>query len=127
MQLQGVAGYTYLGQLLSHDTNKDETSTLGQPVDPFTLPNTNTPFVDADTIYSHAGNQPLLETDPANPNPPPNPNPNKLAIGLSASGVAADFPRDANEDAIIVDGRNDNNRVMGQIQVVRPSFACFSV
>ncbi|CAN0037946.1 unnamed protein product, partial [Sphacelaria rigidula] len=43
--------FTYLGQFLSHDMNQDATSTLGVPVDPFTLPNTNNPAVDLDTVY----------------------------------------------------------------------------
>ena len=107
--LQGVAGYTYLGQLVSHDMNKDLTSTLGVPVDPNTLPNANQPWLDLDTMYDFDDNEPELDER----------DPRKFAIGLSDSGMPADFPRDRDGNALIVDGRNDNNRIMAGIQVVR--------
>lgn len=112
---QGVAGHTYLGQLLSHDLNLDLSSKLGVQVDPTTLPNFVTPLADLDTIYGiKALNTEALIKD------------GKFLLGLSESGQPVDYPRDENKVALIADQRNDNNKVIAQITTVRTyCFFCF--
>jgi len=96
--LSGAAGYTYVGQLLAHDINLDETSKLGEVVDPSTLINTNTPFLDLDTIYDFDGTEALLEND-------------KFVVN------GRDFARDADGVALIPDLRNDEHRIVSQLTV----------
>jgi len=87
------------------------TSVLGVPIDPSTIKNKNKPWLDLDTMYDFGGNEPLLVDDGEGRM--------VFAIGQSASGLWTDFPRSSDGEAIIVDGRNDNNRMLGGIQLVR--------
>ena len=98
------AGYTYLGQLLSHDMNLDETSALGETVpDPSSLPNSNTPFLDLDTLYNFKqGNS----GQPSLPSPD-----GKFPVN------GRDFVRQANGEADIMDLRNDEHRIISQLTV----------
>lgn len=104
--MQGLAGYSYLGQLLSHDVNMDFTSKLGVKVDPRTLPNGVSPFVDLDTIYGRESAGTTAEMLAG-----------KFVIGNSKSGQEVDFPRN-NGTAIIADKRNDDVIILAQITVV---------
>jgi len=98
----GAAGYTYVGQFLSHDMNLDETSVLGNQVDPATLPNTNTPTIDLDTLYDFEGaTSPIDEDD-----------------GCKFVVQGRDFARDESTgEALIPDGRNDEHRIVSQLAV----------
>jgi len=105
-----AAGYTYVGQLLAHDINFEQSSVLGDPIDPETIPNINTPFVDLDTIYDFNGMKvgelvTALDGD-------------KFSIGETQSGAfARDFVRDSAGAAITLDQRNDQNRIVSQLMV----------
>ena len=104
-----AAGYTYVAQLLSHDINLEETSVLGKPIDPSSIPNINTPFVDLDTIYDFAGTKVgnleyALDGD-------------KFNISQTPGGLQRDFPRDSAGAAITLDQRNDQNRILSQFTV----------
>lgn len=110
----GAAAYTYMGQLLSHDLNLDETSTLGIVTDPDKLPNTNTPYLDLDTIYNLDGTEGYIVDG-------------KFVLGstkISTTGstgarpnVYRDFPRDEDQQPIIADARNDDNQILSQFAV----------
>lgn len=103
----GQAGYTYLGQLLSHDMNKDGNSTLGVPTDPELIMNKNTPYVDLDTIYNFTGKTPALVPLPDDPD-------ERFVFEFSQTedGYWTDFPRDSDGTANIPDPRNDNQVVL---------------
>ena len=63
--LAGQAGYTYLGQLLSHDMNKDGNSVMGVHIDPELIMNKNTPHIDLDRWIGCCGpNKPYLRGPP---------------------------------------------------------------
>jgi len=107
----GAVGYTYLGQLLSHDINLDKLSVLGVPVDPQTLPNKNTAWLDLDMLYDFDGTKAedlegYLDADKRfvlSPTP--------------ANGLTRDFARRADGTAILLDKRNDEHRIVSQMTV----------
>jgi hypothetical protein len=47
----GAAGYTYVGQMFSHDVNKDTTAKLGDVVDANDVSSAATAAADLDTMY----------------------------------------------------------------------------
>lgn len=105
--IAGQAGYTYLGQLLSHDMNKDGNSTLGVPTDPEMIMNKNTPHVDLDTIYNFTGKTPALIALPDDPA-----GRSVFEFAQTQDGYWTDFPRDSDGTANIPDPRNDNQVVL---------------
>jgi len=111
--LAGQAGYTYAGQLLSHDVNKDQTSVMGEPIDPEMIMNKNTPYVDLDTIYNFTGKTPALVPLPGDPA-------GRLVFEFAQTedGYWTDFPRNSDGTANIPDPRNDNQVVLAGIMKV---------
>jgi len=106
----GQAGYTYLGQLLSHDMNKDLTSVMGEPIDPELIHNGNTPFIDLDSIYSFMGKTPaLIELSDGR---------FVFEFAQTQDGYWTDFPRDVDGTANIPDLRNDNQVPLAGIMKV---------
>ncbi len=100
----GAAGYTYLGQLLSHDLRLDEESVLGIEVDPTLLPNTNTPYLDLDTLYEFNGVSSGVSDN------------GKFDLEDVGSFTDRDFPRDPlTGEALIADPRNDEHRIVSQL------------
>jgi len=106
--IAGQAGYTYAGQLLSHDMNKDQTSVMGEPIDPESIMNENTPYVDLDTIYNFTGKTPALV---------PLPGDGRLVFEFAQTedGYWTDFPRNSDGTANIPDPRNDNQVLLAGI------------
>ena len=97
-----AAGQTYFGQFIDHDITLDNTTQFGQRPDVNTLPNARTSWFDLDSVYGET-NQYL--------------NPQGLfTIGKNAVGED-DLPRDAAGNAIIPDGRNDENIIISQLQL----------
>lgn len=113
------AGYTYLGQFIDHDITLDRTEleTEGQ-IDPDKLQNFRSPALDLDSVYlgGPSENPELYEADGK-----------RFKIGLTSNvaglGIFAnDLPRlgaaasgEARPtDALIGDGRNDENLVVAQ-------------
>ena len=104
-------GYTYFGQILTHDISLDADSVLGRDNDPSRIPNRATPWLDLDTIYRHDGtNAPRDREDRA-----------KLLLGNDI-GNERDFAREADGRARIADRRNDENNNVAQLSAMLIAF-----
>lgn len=118
------AGYTYLGQFITHDLTFDATSSLEEKNEPIRLSNLRTPRFDLDCVYGRGpGDQPYLY-DPFDGR--------KLLIGLTDDdeldlprnqGLTAAMKRSAPKGgrgprrAIIGDPRNDENVIISQLHL----------
>jgi hypothetical protein len=96
------AGMTYFGQFIDHDLTLDQASQLGTTADLNTLPNERTSFFDLDNVYGLT-NQYLNASGLFN-------------IGRNVNGDE-DLPRDATGIAIIADPRNEENQIIGELQL----------
>jgi hypothetical protein len=110
------AGYTYVGQFLDHDLTFDPVSSLQRQNDPNALIDFRTPRLDLDSVYgSGLADQPFMydTNDPA-----------KLLIGQNPATddtgnplEQRDLPRNQQHRALIGDKRNDENTIVGQLQL----------
>lgn len=107
------AGYTYLGQFIDHDITFDPASSLQQQNDPDALEDFRTPRLDLDCIYGRGpADQPYLyaKADRA-----------KFVLGADR-GIDGmnrpDLHRTADGTAILGDKRNDENKIVAQIQAL---------
>lgn len=105
------AGMIFFGQFVDHDITLDVSSSLTANNDPSSTQNVRTPTLDLDCVYG-AGpeSQPYLY-DGA-----------KLLTGADSASDPADLknhdlPRSAKGTAIIGDHRNDENRIISQMQL----------
>jgi hypothetical protein len=107
------AGYTYLGQFIDHDITFDPASSLQQFNDPDALEDFRTPRLDLDSVYGRGpGDQPYLYQKPGR---------TKFILGEDR-GVAGmhrpDLQRSADGTALIGDKRNDENKIVAQVQAL---------
>jgi hypothetical protein len=119
-----LAGYTYLGQFIDHDLTFDPTSQLRQAHHHLSseqihaLADFRTPRFDLDNVYGRGpADQPYLYQDDGI----------RLALGSPMSGnpqdpAAVDVPRGPNGRALIGDPRNDENRIVAQLQSIMLRF-----
>jgi hypothetical protein len=115
------AGYTYLGQFITHDITFDPTALQGALTDPSSLMNFRTPCLDLDSVYgSGPAADPYLyqrrdrdlfligrtseKRGPVNESIPPS--------------LPFDLLRAANGYAIIGDPRNDENIIIAQLHLL---------
>ena len=108
-----AAGYTYFGQFIDHDTTFDPASSLQQQNDPDALVDFRTPRLDLDCIYGRGpADQPYLYARPGR---------HKFILGEDR-GVAGmhrpDLHRTLDGTAILGDKRNDENKIVAQIQAL---------
>jgi len=96
------AGMTYFGQFIDHDLTFDESSQLGTTADLATLKNTRTSFFDLDNVYG-VSNQYLNASG-------------LFDLGRNANGDE-DLPRTPAGIAIIADPRNEENQIIGELQL----------
>jgi Animal haem peroxidase len=110
------AGFTYVGQFLDHDLTFDPVSSLQRQNDPNALIDFRTPRLDLDSVYgSGPADQPFLyDTD----------DPAKLLIGENPETdreghplEPRDLPRNQQQRALTGDKRNDENTIIGQLQL----------
>jgi hypothetical protein len=116
------AGYTYFGQLITHDITFDARSSLQEKNDPERLRNYRTPRFDLDCVYGRGPeDQPYLYSQRE---------PGKLLLGTNHPGEL-DLPRnrDTSSDsygtrnidrlrsAVIGDARNDETVLLSQLQL----------
>lgn len=104
------AGYTYLGQFIDHDITFDPVSSLQRQNDPDALHDFRTPRFDLDSLY---GSGPIDEpfqyrkgTDGR-----------EFLIEPNVNGIE-DLPRNSDGIALIGDPRNDENTIVGQMQLL---------
>lgn len=108
------AGFTYLGQFIDHDLTFDPVSSLDRQNDPDALQSFRTPRLDLDSVYGAGPKaQPYLyQKDKA-----------KLLVGQGVGDEVDedkedDLPRNGdNEVALTGDPRNDENILVGQLQL----------
>jgi hypothetical protein len=110
------AGYTYVGQFLDHDLTFDPVSSLQQQNDPNALIDFRTPRLDLDSVYgSGPDDQPFMyDSDDSarlliGHNPPSDEEGHPLE--------PRDLPRNQEHRALIGDKRNDENTIVGQLQL----------
>ena len=107
-------GYGFLGQFIDHDITLDTTSSFDSVADPGAISNFRTPSLDLDCVYGRGPEaSPFLYDDGV-----------KLTLGNPNDHGAAgmnpgdDLPRAlGNKRAIIGDPRNDENRIISQLQL----------
>jgi hypothetical protein len=113
------AGYTYLGQFIDHDITFDPVSLLQRDNDPSALADFRTPRFDLDSVYgSGPADQPYLYDWDG----PKQLRGVKLLLGaspgLNGKGTIPDLPRNAQERAVIGDGRNDEHVIIAQLHLL---------
>lgn len=108
-----AAGYTYFGQFIDHDISFDPASSLQQQNDPDALEDFRTPRLDLDSVYGRGpADQPYLYSKA-----------NRSLFVLGANrGVPPmnrpDVQRVPDGTAIIGDKRNDENKIVVQLQAL---------
>lgn len=107
------AGYTYLGQFIDHDITFDPVSSLQRLNDPDSLEDFRTPRLDLDCLYGRGpADQPYLYAKPDRV---------KFVLGENRGINGMDRPdlqRTADGTALIGDKRNDENKIVAQIQAL---------
>lgn len=119
---QSIAvGHVFFGQLIDHDITLDIFSGLDRANNPNEIANTRTPALDLDCVYGlgpEASNFMYHQTgDFAGA---------KLLTGADVPGVTVvgsnDLARSVHQTAIIGDFRNDENRIVSQLQLALINF-----
>jgi hypothetical protein len=110
------AGYTYLGQFVDHDITFDPMSQLQKQNDPDALIDFRTPRFDLDSLYgSGPSDNPFLYSNSGKGKGL------KLLVGHNAKNSEFerdDLPRNQEGRALIGDPRNDENLIVGQLQLL---------
>lgn len=106
-----TAGFTFIGQFLDHDMTFDPTSSLERQADPEQVANFRTPSFGLDNVYgSGPGGSPhLYDTAPGKGG--------KFLLEETGTPGKSDLPRNSQKVALIGDPRDDENMIIGQLQV----------
>jgi len=102
------AGHVFLGQFIDHDITLDLTSSLDATNDPDATENFRTPALDLDCVYGDGPEgSPFLYEEGGDFG--------SVKLYVPEDGI--DLPRAPNHRALIGDPRNDENRIVSQIQL----------
>lgn len=106
------AGFVFFGQFVDHDITLDVTSSLDAAADPAASLNFRTPALDLDSVYGGGREASPYLYDGA-----------KMLLGNPGNGLSdgSDLPRNTRNNsravALIGDPRNDENRIISQLQL----------
>lgn len=118
-----TAGMTFFGQFLDHDLTLDKNSLLNENATPSQTINFRTEAFDLDSVYGDgpADSPQLYDTTTGRVKFVVQAIPGSSAV--SRHGVVRnDVPRDAANNAIIADSRNDENVILSQLHLAMLSF-----
>lgn len=106
------AGMTFLGQFLDHDMTFDPTSSLERQVDPEHIANFRTPSLGLDNVYGAGpgGSPHLYRRAGADGGV-------KFLLEETGTPGRDDLPRNSETVALMGDPRDDENLIIGQMQV----------
>lgn len=106
-----TAGFTFLGQFLDHDMTFDPTSSLERQADPEQIANFRTPSLGLDNVYGAGpgGSPHLYDTQGGKGG--------KFLLEATGTAGKFDLPRNSQKVALIGDPRDDENLIIGQLQV----------
>jgi hypothetical protein len=104
------AGYTYFGQFVDHDITFDPASSLQKKNDPDALVDFRSPRFDLDSVYGSGPDDEPFQYDQASGG-------TKLLVEANHNNIE-DLPRNSQGRALIGDPRNDENTIVGQLQLV---------
>jgi len=118
-----TAGMTFLGQFLDHDVTLDKKSVLNANASPMQTVNFRTAAFDLDSVYGNgpAGSPVLYDTSSGRIKFILQRIPGAEAVSRHGA-PRFDVPRDAQNNAIVAESRNDENVVISQMQVALLSF-----
>ncbi len=115
-------GVIFFGQFLDHDITLDTTSSLSSNADVGSIDNVRTPRLDLDSIYGDGPEATPYLYQAGKDNPFAGV---KLLIGADADASdiqSSDLARSSQGIAIIGDHRNDENRIISQLQLAMIRF-----
>lgn len=119
-------GYVFLGQFIDHDMTLDVTSSFNRVNDPAGIRNFRTPTLDLDCIYGNGpeASRHLYYHAPPNPSDYQKSISERHLLTLNDDLVRAlsETPANINRAALIGDPRNDENRVISQLQLAMHVF-----
>lgn len=118
-----TAGVTFFGQFLDHDLTLDLKSPLLQPSDPRRTTNFRTAAFDLDSLYGDGpqDSPELYDQSSGDIKFRVDSIPGSEAVSRKGT-VRYDLPRDADNNAIIGDSRNDENVIISQFHVAMLRF-----
>ncbi len=112
------AGFTYLGQFVDHDITFDKTFGFPEISDPAAIEQARTPSLDLDSLY---GMGPELQSELYAEGESPERAHFKIgatsatpSVGVNGISMPHDLPRQATNEALIGDPRNDENLIVAQ-------------
>lgn len=118
-----TAGMTFLGQFIDHDLTRDPRSPLMEPADPRRTTNFRTAAFDLDSVYGNGpeGSPELYDRSSGDIKFRVEVIPGSETVSRKGA-VRYDLPRDANNTALLGDGRNDENVVISQLHLAMLRF-----
>lgn len=118
-----TAGVTFFGQFLDHDITLDLKSPLHEPADPRRTTNFRTAAFDLDSLYGGGPQESPELYDLSSGDVKFKVEAIPGSVDVSRKGaVRFDLPRDANNNAIIGDSRNDEHLIIAQFHLAMLQF-----
>jgi hypothetical protein len=118
-----TAGVTFMGQFLDHDITLDPRSALLERSDPRTTTNFRTAAFDLDSVYGDGpdGSPELYDVSSGDIKLRVEPIPGSELVSRKGA-IRFDLPRDAGNNAILGDSRNDEHVILAQLHLAMLRF-----